>query len=194
MKYVKMLGLAALSAMALMAFASTASATTLEKEGVTQTGAVTINAHLASGTGVLFGNTSSSWVVICTTSSFSGTTSTFTGTPTGTVSALTFEGCTPRNVTVHSNGKLFVEQIKKTTDGTVSSEEAEITVQTPPFGVYVNCKTNAGTDIGTLVGTASGHATIEINSALNCAGPIATSLVWRGTYTVTSPTGLGVVS
>jgi len=192
MKYVKMLGLAALSAMALMAFASTASATTLEKEGVTQTGAVTISSHIASGTSAVLKNTSSSIQNTCTTSAVSGTTSTFTGTPTGSVSSLTFESCT-RNVTIHNNGKLFIEQIKKTTNGTVSSEEAEITVAVPPFGTYVNCKTNAGTDIGTLVGSASGHATMEINGVIGC-GSLLPSAVWEGEYTVTSPTGLGVVS
>ena len=55
----------------------------------------------------------------------------------------------------------------------------------------MNCKTGEGTAIGNLTGVASGHATMEINATLNC-GPHLSSARWTGTYTVTSPTGLGV--
>ncbi|HEX6204942.1 MAG TPA: hypothetical protein VFZ29_03950, partial [Solirubrobacterales bacterium] len=79
--------------------------------------------------------------------------------------------------------------IPGTTNGTVFSEEAEITVGSP-FGT-LNCKTNAGVDLGTLTGTKEGHATIDVNAVLNC-GFLMPSATLKGTYTVTSPTGLGV--
>jgi len=168
--------------------ASGASATTLEVGGVTQNNAVTINAHLATGTSILWKGTSGNITNTCTTSAVSGTTSTFTGNPTGALSTLTFENCT-RRVTVHNMGKLFVEHIVKTTNGTMYSEETEVTVEEPLFG-YVICTTGAGTHIGTLTASAS-HATIDINAVINC-GAIKPSVKWEGEYKITSPTGLGV--
>jgi hypothetical protein len=190
MKYLKMLGLAAVAAMALMAFAAgTASATTLEVNGVTQNKAVALSASIEPGTSAVLSRTDGSLANTCTTSNVAGTTSVFTGTKvTGALSTLTFESCT-RPVTVHQKGQLYVEHEAGTTHGTVFSENAEVTVGTP-FGT-VNCKTGAGTDVGTLTGVASGSATMHINAVLNC-GFLLPSASWKGAYTVTSPSGLGV--
>jgi hypothetical protein len=219
MKYLKILGLAAVAALALTAFAaSSASATTLEVGGVKQTGAVTIEASLATGTKAVLSRTDGSLANECTESVTHGTTTVFTGSVvTGPLTGhthqertegrmgLTFGNCT-RPVTVHDPGTLSIEhkpveivedpdgkktEIATPTNGTVFSENAEVTVSTP-FGT-VNCKTGAGTDIGTLTGVKEGHATMHINAVLNC-GFLLPSALWRGTYTVTSPTGLGVVA
>jgi hypothetical protein len=107
---------------------------------------------------------------------------------TGALSSLTFGSCT-RPVTVHKAGQLYVEHVAGTTNGTVFSENTEVTVGTP-FGT-VNSKTGAGTDIGTLTGVNSGSATLDINGVLNC-GFLLPSALWGGTYVVTSPAGFGV--
>jgi hypothetical protein len=188
MKYVKLLGLAALSAMALMAFASTASATTLEVGGSAKNESVSIKSNIATGTSALLEDTSAISQNTCTTSNVEGSSSSpFTATKvTGAVSSLTFSNC-DRTVTVHAAGKLYVEWTSGT-NGKVGSEEAEVTSGSP-FGT-LTCVTGTGTHIGTLTGVASGNATMHINAVLDCG----ISARWTGTYTVTSPSGLGVVS
>jgi hypothetical protein len=187
----KTLGLAAVAVIALTAFAaSSASATTLEVGGVKQNSAVAISASLAAGTTTLWTRTDGTLLNTCTTSAKEGKTeSGFSTLPTGALSTLTFESCI-RTVTVHKPGKLYVEY-ESGTNGTVFSEETVTTVGTP-FG-HITCTTGAGTDIGTLTGVSSGHATLHINAVLNCHF-LAPSVLWKGTYTITSPTGLGVTA
>lgn len=202
MKYLKMLGIAAVAAMAFTAFAaSTASATTLEINGVTQNGPVTIDASLASGTSAVLSRTDGSLANTCTTSTAHGTTTVYTGTYVegpltghgeGTSAGLTFGSCT-RPVTVHDPGTLAIDY-DGDTSGEVLSKKAEVTVSTP-FGT-VNCKTGEGTKIGTLTGATSisnpgVHAIMHINAVLNC-GFLLPSASWKGTYTITTPTDLGV--
>ena len=165
-------------------------ASTLEVGGTPKKEKVEITASLKSGTSLALSKTDGSFANVCDTSHVHGTTSVFTGKVTGALSTLTFENCT-RPVTVHKAGELYVEHISSTTNGTVSSEEAEVTVGTP-FGT-VNCKTDAGTDIGTLTGVKEGNATLDINAVLNC-GVLLPSATWKGSYTVTSPSGLGVTT
>jgi hypothetical protein len=197
MKYLKMLGLAAVAAAALMAFvgAGTASATTLEIGGVAQNSAVTIEATIASGTSAILKDEFGTTTDTCTTSTVKGTTSTFTGTPAGAVSTLSFGNCT-HTTTVLKNGSLSIA-LSGTTNGTVTSKEAEVTVQSTFFGASAVCKTGTGTDVGLLTGatTASNpgaHATMHINATVNCG--ILGNAKWTGTYTVTSPTDLAVTS
>jgi hypothetical protein len=192
MKYLKMLGLAAVAAMALMAIgAGSASATTLEVKGVTQSGAVEIKASLESGTSAILQTTSGGFANTCKESAVTGKTSVFTGTTvSGPISALTFTSCTTSPVTVDEKGSLTVERIGSTTNGTVRSAGAKVTVPSP-FGA-LTCSTGAGTDIGTLTGKATGQATMDINAVLNC-GFLVPSATWTGSYVVTSPEGLGIV-
>ncbi|MDQ2630559.1 MAG: hypothetical protein M3Y75_06240 [Actinomycetota bacterium] len=192
MKFLKMLGLATVAAMALTAFtAGNASATALEAGGVEQNGTVTIEMSLAAGISMIIGRTDGSLANTCTTSNLAGDTETFTGTTvTGAVDSLSFSNCT-RPVAVHKSGTLHIAHIAGTTDGTVTSSGAEITTGSP-FGT-LNCKTEAGVDIGRLTGTASGHATLDFSAVINC-GFLMPSATWKGTYAVTSPTGLGVVA
>jgi hypothetical protein len=193
MKFTKILGLVAVAALALMAFASTASATTLEVKGVKQTTDVTIKSSLKSGTSALLSDTFGFFANTCTASSVEGSDSTrTTGTTVeGPISALSFSSCKEEPVVVDTKGNLSVEWISGTTNGTVRSIGAKVTSPSP-FGA-LTCVTAAspGTDIGTLTGVASGFATMDINATLNC-GLITAK--WTGTYSVTSPEGLGVVS
>jgi hypothetical protein len=203
MKYLKKLGLAALAAMALTAFsAGSASATTLEIGGVVKNETVTINASIKAGTSAILRDTFGFSVNTCTGSTVHGETTyadgvhnKYTGTRlTGPITSLTFSGCT-NPVTVHKPGNLYIEHIRGTTNGTVFSEGAEVTVWSALHNTYINCKTGAGIHLGILTGVAktTEHATMDINATLNCE-PHLSSAKWTGTYTVTTPTGLGVVA
>jgi hypothetical protein len=189
MKFTKILGIAAFAALALMAFASSASATTLEVKGVTTLEPVTIE---ASSSAALLSDTFGLSQNKCA-STVKGTTNKRTSSSTyveGPISSLTFTSCEREGVVVHKAGTLKVDWISGTTNGTVFSEGAEVT--TPSPGGTLNCKTSTtspGTDIGTLTGSASKNATMTINASLNCGSITAK---WTGTYTVTSPLGLGV--
>ncbi|MDQ2630265.1 MAG: hypothetical protein M3Y75_04710 [Actinomycetota bacterium] len=189
MKHMKMLSLAAAAAMAFTALASSsASATTALEVGGEYKSSVFIIASLASGTSAVLSRTDGSLANTCTVSEVLGDTETPTGaTVTGAVDSLTFLNCT-RTVTVHQKGTLHIEHISGT-NGTVSSSGAEVTVGSP-FGT-LNCKTGAGVDIGTLTGVKAGQATMDVNTVLNC-GFLVPSATWKGTYTITSPSGLGV--
>jgi hypothetical protein len=194
MKYLKMLGLAAVSAMALMAVvgASAASATTLEVGGVAKTSAVEIVASLEPGTSALLKDSAGTTTDTCTTSEVKGKTSVFTGAAvSGPISTLTFGNCT-HTTTVLAKGSLSVTWISGTTNGTVNSIGAEVTVQSTAFGVSAICKTGTGTDIGTLTGVKTGKATMDINGKINCG--ILGTATWTGAYVVTSPEGLGVIN
>jgi len=196
MKYLKMLGLTAIAAMALMAVvAGSASATTLEIGGVTQNKAVTIEASLASGTSAILRDKNGTTNDTCTGSSVKGTTSVFTGaTVSGPIAKkedLSFSGCS-HTTDVLAGGSLTVAWTSGT-NGTVSSSGAEVTVKSTVFGVSAICKTGAGTTIGTLTGVSSGNATMHINATTLDCGALGTSS-WTGTYAVTSPQGLGVES
>ena len=194
MKLTKILGVVAVAALALMAFASSASATTLAVGGVTKTTAITIESSLKSGTTALLTDTSGFFANTCTVSTVKGQDSTkTTGTVvTGPIETLSWgtvaTPCTEGNPTVDTKGSLSVERIGTTTNGTVKSEGAKVTVPSP-FGL-LTCTTAAeGTDLGTLTGVASGTATMDINAVLSCG----ITAKWTGTYTVTTPEGLGVV-
>jgi hypothetical protein len=204
MKYLKMLGLAAVAAMALMAFAAgSASATTLEVGGVPKNESVTIAASLKAGTSLITKDTFGFSINTCIISNLHGSTtsSTTVGVTTDNsytgeqltvpLTSLTFSSCEREPVIVHKAGTLHIKWISGTTNGTVTLSGSEWT-EGSPFGT-LNCKTNEGTHLGTLTGVAktTEHATLDINAVLSCSG---ISVKWEATYTVTSPTGLGVVS
>ncbi|MDQ2629689.1 MAG: hypothetical protein M3Y75_01755 [Actinomycetota bacterium] len=174
-----------------LAGASTASATTaLEISGTPKKEKAEVTASLKSGTSSVLARTDGVLLNTCTESHLGGSTeSPYSGkTVTAPLSGLSFSSCT-RPVAVHKMGTLHVEHIFGSTNGTVSSSGAEVTVGSP-VGT-LNCKTEEGVDIGTLTGVKEGHATIDIDTVLDC-GFLVHSATWKATYTVTSPTGLGV--
>jgi hypothetical protein len=194
MKLTKILGVVAVAALALMAFASTASATTLEIKGVKQTTDVTFDASLKAGTSALLSDTAGFFANTCTASTVKAIDSDkTTGTVvTGPIEELSFgtvaTPCKEGNPTVDAAGKLKVEWIKGTTNGTVWSENAKVTVPSA-LGTLTCTTPEAGTHLGTLTGVAAGQATMHINAVLPCG----ITAKWTGTYVVTSPEGLGVV-
>jgi hypothetical protein len=190
MKFTKILVAAAAVALALMAFAGTASATTLSVNGVKQTGAVTIKASLKSGTSSLLADTVGGWANTCTASTIEANDSTkTTSTPVeGTVTNLAFTSCKDEPVVVDTKGALTIENISGTTNGTSRLIGAEVTSPSPYGELTCAAAASPGTDIGTLTGFSAGNATMDINASLNCG---AITGKWTGTYTVTSPAGLG---
>lgn len=196
MKQLKKIGLVSVAAIIITAFfvASSASATTLEVAGIKQNQSVSLTMSLKSGTSMTFELTPHVLQNTCTASEITGSTvSPFSGTTvTAPLGAWTFGSCTG-SITVDNPGKLHIEWEPMTTSGTVFSSGAEITVWSVPLGAYLNVKTGSGTHVGTITGVNTGHAELQIKAVLN-GGFLAPSLVWEGAYTITSPTGFGVVS
>jgi hypothetical protein len=200
MKYLKMLGLAAVAAMALMAVtAVSASATTLEVGGVTQNKQLTFAGSASSP--FFLSDTEGFSAYSCSVSSFHGLTSVSSGTKvTASLSTmagvgLSFGTCTFSPATVESPGGLYIEHEAGTTSGNVFSENTAVTFNTA-FGFHVTCTTLAsGTKIGTLDGKAktTEHATLTISAVLSC-GFLLPSAIWKGTYKISTPTGLGIVA
>lgn len=191
MKHLKMLGHATLLALAITTSAAgSASATTLEINGVTQNSSVTFSASLASGSSFQIVTTPGSTVIdTCTSASWHGATVTpFTAhSVTAPLSSASITSCINGDVTVNNPGS-FVFTRTTGTNGTMWSAGAEWKVPSP-FGT-LTCKTGEGTDIGTLTGVKEGNATIHVNGVLNCG--IVPSARLIGSIVFTSPTGLGV--
>jgi len=194
MSTLRRLSLMAVSVMATMAMssASIASATTLEIGSTAQNNAVEIGATLQSGTSMIVKDEVGFTTDTCTTSELKAKTEgSFTGPRvSGKVGTMTFGGCT-HTTTVDANGTLSVEWISGT-NGNVISAGTELTLLSTWWGVTALCKTGTGTKIGTITGTKTGHATIDITATINCG--IIGNATWTGTYTATSPTGLGAVN
>ncbi|MGN6254863.1 MAG: hypothetical protein ACTHO8_07770 [Solirubrobacterales bacterium] len=197
MKYLKILGLAAIAAAALMAFAGSASATTLTSPaGTTLPAGTLIKSKLKSPKAVLhgaFGN------VECEESTLEGKTAN-TGSSTetvhGAVEGLTFTKCNCE-VVVLKKGELEIHTLNATADGngTVTASGQEVTTKCNFFGIEYHCiwKTS-GTDLGTLTGgtpavIAAKEAVITREGG-NSGTACGKSGTWTAEYEVTSPTTL----
>jgi hypothetical protein len=176
MKYVKMLGLLAVAAAAMMAFAGVASATTITSPaGTLYTG----NIAAEAGTTELHGPFTT---VKCTSSKVAGKVESHGANVTagGKISSLSFSGCN-YPVKVLKTGSLEIHS-----NGTLTSSGAEITIETS----IANCLfTTSSTDIGTL--TSGTPAKLDIDSAgIPRTGHsffCGSSGEWTGSYTVTTP-------
>jgi hypothetical protein len=196
MKRVKQLRLLAMGAVVLVALlgAATASGTELYKNTNPNdklgTGTET-SATLKTGTSLQLVDEYGTKTDTCTASEVKGKIESPGGEashPSGKLSGLTFSSCT-HTTTVIAKGELEVKGIAGTTNGTVYSKNAEVTVQSTFFGASAVCKTGAGTALGTLTGAGPGEqATIHVNGKIPC-GILATASL-TGTYLVTEPTGL----
>jgi hypothetical protein len=188
MKYAKMLGLLAVAAAALMAFAATASATT-----VTSDSGTTPTIHSVSeGTTTLHGVVD----IECGESTVEGPVSTHGAgvTAGGAISKLTFGKCGENHVTVAKAGSLEVHALSKG-NGTLTSSGSEISISVTSLGI--TCVfTTSSTHIGTV--TAAKNATMHIDSASipRTGGSFfcGSSGEWTGSYKVESPTNLSVDS
>jgi hypothetical protein len=192
MKLSKILAILAAAALALMAFADTASATTLEVGGTAKNEAVAWRWSVV-GFVKVFEDTGGFWANSCSVSNVQGTTaSPFTATRVGgPVSAMTFESCTEdavEKVVVDAAGSIEVESISGTTNATLFSKNLKVTTPSP-FGKLTCTTSSTGTDIGKVTGVSSGNARVDINAALNCGSITAR---WVALYEWTSPFGFGI--
>ena len=216
MKYARILGLMAVAAAALMAFAGSASATTL----TSPTGSI----YTSTITAVNEGNVSldgAFTTVTCSASHVEGKVEQHGPgvTVKGNIGKLTFGGCN-FPVTVNTAGSLEIHAVTEKVNappahnviegcktagqvectGTLTSSGAKVTIATS----VGNCvfTTNA-TDIGTLTPSnhTGGHATLDIGAPSGTQGRIprtegnflcGSSGQWTGSYTVTTPSTLYV--
>jgi hypothetical protein len=197
MKYVKMLGLAALAA-ALMAFvvAGTASATELTNgSGMVTTGSTIASA--AEGTTTLHPPIGD---IECSGSEVEGTTSNTGGsteTVSGNISKLTFTGCNAEVVVIEKGSlEIHTKTASADNNGTLTSTGAKVTVTF--VGFHCIFTTNS-TDIGTVTGSATtgGNATLDIEATIPRTGGrsgafCGSTAQWTGSYSVSNPSPLNI--
>jgi hypothetical protein len=198
MKYLKMLGLAAIAAAALMAFAGagTASATELTC-GASMCEKETTISSASEGHAVLdsiIGKIECNSEVSGKTENTGGASETVKG----AISTLDFTGCTTATVHVLKSGSLEIhtQNAEANNNGTLTSTGAEVTVETSGFHCIFTTKE---TDIGTVTGSAntSGNATLDISATIPRTGGrsgafCGSSAPWTGSYKVTAPATLNV--
>jgi hypothetical protein len=210
MKYIKMLGLAAVAAAALTAFlgAGTASATVLcETNATSNCGAAW---HVNGNTNLVFSAETSIalrgplGIIIstCTASTVEGLTTTGSSgtTVSGNITKLTFENCN-RATTVSSSttGSLEVHHLAGTDNGTVTSSDTTVLIHEVPSPFPSTCAylTNA-TDIGTLTGKdhpgnlTLGTPTFDIAATIPTETSGCPNGTWEGKYKYTGITPFNV--
>jgi hypothetical protein len=197
MRYIKVLGLAAM-AMALMAFvgASVASATTLDNgKGEMLSAGSSLDASLV-GSAELTNTAGTQVLDTCTTGTIEGVTEN-TGSATETVKGevspenLTWANCTATTDTT-GGGTLeihWTEGHNGTVTGTTFTVTVNIAGVTCSYGLS---NTDTMVHVGTLIGSDT-EPTIAINTSvpLRAGGFLCPpSAKWKATYRVTTPTGL----
>jgi len=198
MKYVKMLGLLAVAAAAMMAFAGSASATTLTSPAGTHF-AGTIEAT-SEGETTLHGVAT----ITCHHSRVFGHVTDGGGdekTVKGNITELTFTNCTNGHVTVANAGTLELhtdpEGQAANGNGILTSTGAEVSIQITSLGITCVFTTN-NTEVGTVTGSKNtkGTATMDIDSVKipRTGGSFfcGSSGEWTGSYKVESPDYLDV--
>lgn len=196
MKYLKLMGLAAIAAAALMAFAGSASATLLTSPECSGT-------DCAAGTVIESENEGTVTLhpiigdIECNESKVAGVTTNTGGTNTvvnGEIKTLTFKSCNA-TVTVLKTGTLSIEGTSSS-NGTLRGTENEVTVEFSGF--HCIFKTN-GTKLGTVTGsnTTGKTATLDIEATIPRSGGRSGAFCgpeaeWTGSYLVTKPDTLNI--
>jgi hypothetical protein len=204
MKYLKMLGLAAIAAAALTALVGVGSASAVTLcENQEATGCTS---HVNSGGTIDFSAEDSVRLAgpfgitidTCTESTVKGTTS-VTGADdasavTGNVTVLTFGKCT-HPTTARALGTLSVTQNGTTGNGSVSSNGATVEIkelpnlfENPPICNYVT----SNTSLGTLTANATA-ATFDISATINTETTNCPQGTWTGHY-VSTGTGVKAIA
>jgi len=196
MKYVKILGLAAVAAMAFMAFAGAASATELYSGATTLKSGTTITSSLTGGTAKLE-DTKGNVLDTCTGGGVTGKTTNTGGAGvnvTGNVekAGVTWTGCTVPTTTTEG-GTLEIAWTSGN-NGAVTGKGFKVSINTILFGSCVYTL-GAGTSLGTLQGSTTGTASLVIKATVTKVSGICESTgIWNATYTVTSPDPLHVTN
>jgi len=182
---VKMLGLLAVAATAIMVFAASASADYLSTTTGGATAEPTIHA-VNESTHVVLANSIAN--IECQSTTEGKPNSHGTGKPvSGPISTLTFTGCTNSwHVTVNAPGTLSVKANGVNHGGALTSNGANVT--TTRFGVTCNYETS-NTAIGTVTGGSP--ATLHIEASIPIAAGSSFlcgsgNAKWEGAYVTTS--------
>jgi hypothetical protein len=185
MKHLKMLGLFAMAAAALMAFAGSASAATFTSPtGTAYTG--TMSASLEGSAllkASLFNDT-------CTKGTVHGDLTTNNDThATGPTTSVVFESCTVTTKTLSSTGTLTINKSNTQVSGT------GVEVTTGAFGFTCIYGMGTGTTLGTAKNTTvegNDRVTLAISAKLplqpGSSGGCASPAEWTANYVVTTPT------
>jgi hypothetical protein len=196
MKHLKLLGLAAVAAMALIAFPADAGAdstvfcTTQESpcpEANRWAAGTELDFSIPAGKSTVLKDTSGNELDKCTGSTAKGKIEKAEGI-TGPIETLTWTGCTFTTNTLSSPNRLEVRNIAGTHNGEVKSDsKIEVTINTVLFGSCIY-----GVEAGTAVGTLKEGkpASFEANAIAtrfgsNFACPSTSK--WTGSYTLTEP-------
>jgi hypothetical protein len=195
MKHLKMLGLAAFAAMALMAFgAGSASATKLcTQEACTTVYAsgTVISSSLKSGSTARL-TSGGATVDTCTSSSLCGTTTNTEGTTVaGNIETLTWgsagTSCSVTTDTIKT-GSLAIEKTGAN-EGKVTGSGSEVTTST--FGTTCTFGTGTGTVLGTIKGGVEPVITISTTVQKTAGNFLCPSTAgWDAEYVVTTPHAL----
>jgi hypothetical protein len=203
MKYVKMLGLAAVAAAALMAFvgASSASATVLcTTQGTGSPTGTTCPANQAEPAGTEIHAVNKGTVTLdgeafnieCAASTIKGKTSnegSATETVKGKIETLTFTSCGPSTVTVLKAGELEIHWKEGTHNGTLTGNGQEITTVTSTIFGNIHCIFSVtNQSLGDVTG---GNPAIFTSNAkikqLPTNGLCPNEGAWTATYEITNP-------
>jgi hypothetical protein len=197
MKHLKMLGLAAVAATALMAFAgaSSASATVLCKTNTNPCSSkwavgTELEFSLKKGTSATWKGTNGETLKTCTGAKLRAEI-TNAGSATETVKAKVVEdswtSCTVPTLTLQL-GELEIHSITGSTNGTLTLKGAEFTTQDPLFGDCRYGTAAGGTDLGTLTSSGTGASVIDVLSTLSPVGlNCCPEVVWNEEFTLTKP-------
>jgi len=178
MKYVKMLGLLAVAAAALMAFAGTASATITSPEGTPYDGPMSATSSNTSLDG--------SVDIACSSSTVSGEVN--NGETEGEITTLDFTECGNDTVKVVANGKLTILEKKVYSKSTVVT----VTLHRTIFGFPITTHCEYATPVTkTHVGNLTGPNTISLIGAVIPQKPTdsacGANAEWTGSYTINTP-------
>ncbi|HEY2717314.1 MAG TPA: hypothetical protein VGI73_13930 [Solirubrobacterales bacterium] len=191
MKFLKMLGVAAVAAAALRAFAGSASATTLTSPSGTQYGG-TIATELKEGEAVL----KSSFIgeVKCAKSTVEGNVESQGAEVTvkGSITTLDFTECNG-TVTVVKNGTLEAHTDSASADGNgiLTSNGAEVTVELAGLHcIYSTSNTNLGTVTGGSPAVFQAKSAAIPRTGGRSGAFCGSSATWTATYKVTTPSTL----
>jgi hypothetical protein len=197
MKYLKIMGLAAIAAAALMAFAGSASATVLTGAGGTTLGTGTKIVAVNEGTVTLdppFGKIECNESEVAGKTTNAGKLGEATELVKGSIETLTFASCNA-TVTVIKKGELSIEGTGSN-NGLLRGTGQEVTVEL--LGTHCIFSTN-GTALGTLTGssTTTSTATLDISATIPRTGGrsgafCGSSAAWTGSYKVTEPDTLNI--
>jgi len=201
MKYLKMLGLAVVAVVALMAFAGagSASATVLCHKAETP-----CSQKWSKGTEIEFTvrpGTRARWfsepttVMECSSGDLKGSVTSVGGSSETVkipLSNFAWTSCAPANSSTLEAGELEIHSISGSENGTVTLKGFTDRMENTPFGTCVYTSGSTGIGLGTLTASKTGEAIIDIETTLTRSGGSALcppTVTWWEQWIQTAPSG-----